>query len=90
MDIRNASQTHNLCFNENIRYFHTSLYLSILGTIVPLTLANFDIYADQAIDWNREKQQPGFRIFGGATSGNKLCDFVNKVRYIPIPPVLSD
>ena len=90
MDVRNVSHTYNLCFNKSIMYFHTNIYLYILSTIVPLTLANFDIYADQAIDWNREKQQPGFRIFGGATSGNKLCDFVNKVRYIPIPPVLSD
>lgn len=68
-------------------YFHTNIYLYILSTIVPLTLANFDIYADSAIDWNREKQPPGFRIFGGAASGKNLCEFVNKVRsnfHLPI------
>lgn len=60
-------------------YFQLSTFLPILCAIAPLALANFDIYADQLLEWNRNYDTPGFRIFGGAASGNDLCKYVNDV-----------
>ncbi|KAL1593282.1 hypothetical protein SLS60_010890 [Paraconiothyrium brasiliense] len=64
--------------------FQFALTLSVLSTLLPLTLANFDIYADHYKSWSSTNPQAGgFRIFGGDT--NDPCKYVNKKDYIRWP-----
>lgn len=67
-----------------MQLYHAA-YLSVLATLIPLALANFDVYADHYRDWsNTAPQTPGFRIFG--RKPDDACKYVNDVRTFFLPP----
>ncbi|KAF1966513.1 hypothetical protein BU23DRAFT_661968 [Bimuria novae-zelandiae CBS 107.79] len=58
--------------------FYSGVGLAALSAILPLTLANFDIYADSYRDWTMNYDVPAFRIFGGVESGKDLCKYLDQ------------
>lgn len=57
----------------------STVLLPVLSAVVPLASANFDIYADTAIDWKRDHLPMAYRILGGEGDADGDCEWVNRV-----------